>query len=60
MDSNRVSEEEIIQYIENSKELETDKVLSARFNVTESYIKSLKWRIKRQKSSKEVPKPSKA
>lgn len=57
-DKRNTKEEDIIAFIERSGNNLTNKAITERFDVTDTYIKSLKWRLK-QKESKELPKFSK-
>lgn len=57
-DKRNTKEEDIIAFIEKSGNNLTNKAITERFNVNDTYIKSLKWRLK-QKESKELPKFSK-
>lgn len=58
MSEKKISEEEFINYLEENSQ-DSDEVLSSKFKLSIDYIKSVKWRIKRQKASKEIPKLSK-
>jgi hypothetical protein len=57
-DKRNTKEEDIIAFMERSGNNLTNKAITERFDVTDTYIKSLKWRLK-QKESKELPKFSK-
>lgn len=57
-DKRNTKEEDIIAFIEKSGNNLTNKAITERFDVNDTYIKSLKWRLK-QKESKELPKFSK-
>jgi len=54
-DKRNTVEEDIIIFIESSGNSLTNKAIIERFNVTEHYVKALKWRLKR-KEQKEIPK----
>jgi hypothetical protein len=57
-DKRNTKEEDIIAFMERSGNNLTNKAITERFDVNDTYIKSLKWRLK-QKESKELPKFSK-
>lgn len=57
-DKRNTKEEDIIAFMEKSGNNLTNKAITERFDVNDTYIKSLKWRLK-QKESKELPKFSK-
>ena len=57
-DKRNTKEEDIIAFMERSGNNLTNKAITERFDVNDTYIKSLKWRLK-HKESKELPKFSK-
>lgn len=45
-------EQDIIDFITNSGHTITNKSIMTRFNVSENYVKSLKWRLDQSKLNK--------
>lgn len=54
-DKRNTVEQDIVEFIKSSGDSLTNKAIIDRFNVSLEYVKSLKWRLKREDNKDKLP-----